>query len=190
MRIVLATQNVHKIREISLLLPSWITVSGIDGLISEELREDGETLEENALQKARFVQKLTGAVAMADDTGLEVDALNGAPGVYSARYGGEAKNAELNIAKLLREMQHTSNRRARFRTVIALADGKNEHLFEGIIEGEIIEEPRGTNGFGYDPVFVPTGDNRTLAELTIEQKGALSHRGKALVHLVEFLATR
>lgn len=191
MEIIFASQNQNKIKEISSLLPDHIQLSGLDvslyPVFKEELPETGDTLEANALQKARFVFENTGKACFADDTGLEVYCLDGRPGVYSARYAGEAKNANDNIAKILTEMKDCKDRSARFRTVIAFVDGKNEHLFEGIVEGEIIAEKRGTNGFGYDPVFVPDGFSKTFAEMELEEKNSVSHRARALAKLVEFL---
>lgn len=158
--------------------------------INEDIPEDQQTLEGNALQKARFLYDRTGESCFADDTGLEVDALNGAPGVYSARYAGEAKNSLDNMALLLKNMSGIQNRKARFRTVIALIlDGK-EYLFEGIVNGTIAEEPRGTAGFGYDPLFVPDGYSTTFAEMDSEAKNAISHRGRAVEKLAAFLLKR
>lgn len=158
--------------------------------INEDIPEDQQTLEGNALQKARFLYDRTGESCFADDTGLEVDALNGAPGVYSARYAGEAKNSLDNMALLLKNMSGKQNRKARFRTVIALIlDGK-EYLFEGVVKGTIAEEPRGTAGFGYDPLFVPDGYSTTFAEMDSEAKNAISHRGRAVEKLAAFLLKR
>lgn len=158
--------------------------------INEDIPEDQQTLEGNALQKARFLYDRTGESCFADDTGLEVDALNGAPGVYSARYAGEAKNSLDNMALLLKNMSGIQNRKARFRTVIALIlDGK-EYLFEGVVKGTIAEEPRGTAGFGYDPLFVPDGYSTTFAEMDSEAKNAVSHRGRAVEKLAAFLLKR
>lgn len=158
--------------------------------INEDIPEDQQTLEGNALQKARFLYDRTGESCFADDTGLEVDALNGAPGVYSARYAGEAKNSLDNMALLLKNMSGIQNRKARFRTVIALIlDGK-EYLFEGVVKGTIAEEPRGTAGFGYDPLFVPDGYSTTFAEMDSEAKNAISHRGRAVEKLAAFLLKR
>lgn len=182
-----ASQNQNKIREIASLLPVGTEVSGIDDIISHELEETGTTLEENAVQKAEFVAKATGEAAFADDTGLEVQALNGAPGVISARYAGEQKSAKDNITKLLAELKGNSNRKAQFRTVIAYINGNERHLFEGKVEGQITEDPSGKEGFGYDPVFIPDGSTKTFAEMTLEEKNAFSHRARALKKLVDFL---
>jgi XTP/dITP diphosphohydrolase len=156
--LVFATQNRHKCHEIQAVLGNafqLVTLS--EAGIDDELEETADTLEGNALQKARAVYARTGKPCFADDTGLEVDALNGAPGVYSARYAGEHRNSNDNIAKLLRELAGKTNRNARFRTVIAFTDGEKEKLFEGIVNGEIALAPAGNSGFGYDPVFLPEG---------------------------------
>jgi XTP/dITP diphosphohydrolase len=190
MKIIFASQNPNKIREIGALMPPGIEISGITGLhpaFENELPETGETLEENALQKARFVYEHTGIPCFADDTGLEINCLGGRPGVYSARYAGEAKNANDNIAKILHEMENCTDRSARFRTVIAFVEGKNEHLFEGIVNGCIANEKRGEKGFGYDPVFIPEESERSFAEMELPEKNAISHRARALLKLVEFL---
>ncbi len=191
MELVFATNNKHKIREISALLKDDFRILGLTDLnITEEIPEEAETLEENAMFKARFVLERTGMNVFADDTGLEVSALGGAPGVYSARYAGEAKSFDDNIDKLLREMGSASERSARFRTVIALIlDGK-EYLFEGVVEGEIIRERRGTGGFGYDPVFIASGYDLTFAEIPLEEKNSISHRARAMKQLLSFLNER
>jgi XTP/dITP diphosphohydrolase len=187
MTIYFASQNQNKIKEISSVLPPGIELMGIDAVTNEELEETGDTLEENAVQKATFVAKKTGETAFADDTGLEIDALNGAPGVISARYAGEQKNAADNCAKVLKELNGISNRKAQFRTVIALIQNGRQHLFEGVVHGTIITEPRGEKGFGYDPIFVPDGSEKTFAEMTLEEKNKWSHRARAVSKLVEFL---
>lgn len=171
MELVFATNNKHKVREISDLLDGDFKITGLSDLnITEEIPEDAETLEENALFKARYVHQKTNMNVFADDTGLEVTALGGAPGVYSARYAGESKSFDDNIDKLLREMQGATDRSARFRTVIALILDNKEYLFEGIVEGEIITERKGTGGFGYDPVFRATGSDKTFAEIPLQEK--------------------
>lgn len=162
-------------------LKSVLDHSGVDAV-----EEDLPTLEGNALKKARFWHQYTGLPTLADDTGLEVSALNGAPGVISARYAGETATSEENVVKLLDEMKDKSNRDARFRTVIALVDD-TEQLFEGVCEGKIIDHPRGERGFGYDPVFLPNGYNETFAELSPVKKNTISHRGKALQKTIEYL---
>lgn len=191
MELVFATNNKHKVREISDLLDSNFSILGLADLnITEDIPEEAETLEENALFKARFVHEKTGKNVFADDTGLEVNALGGAPGVYSARYAGESKSFDDNIEKLLREMHGANDRSARFRTVIALILDGTEYLFEGTIEGEIIRERRGTGGFGYDPVFLATGYDRTFAEIPLGEKNKISHRAKAMRQLLDFLNAR
>lgn len=191
MELVFATNNKHKVREISDLLDSNIRILGLADLnITEDIPEEAETLEENALFKARYVHEKTGKNVFADDTGLEVNALGGAPGVYSARYAGESKSFDDNIEKLLREMHGANDRSARFRTVIALILDGTEYLFEGTIEGEIIRERRGTGGFGYDPVFLATGYDRTFAEIPLGEKNKISHRAKAMRQLLDFLNAR
>jgi len=189
MELVFATNNKHKIREIGDLLEGNFRILGLADLgITEDIPEEAETLEENALFKARYVHEKTGLSVFADDTGLEVTALGGAPGVYSARYAGESKSFDDNIEKLLREMRNATDRSARFRTVIALILDGSEYLFEGTVEGEIIRERRGVGGFGYDPVFIATGSDRTFAEIPLSEKNLISHRAKAMRKLIEFLS--
>jgi XTP/dITP diphosphohydrolase len=188
MELVFATNNKHKVREISDLLDGDFKITGLSDLnITEDIPEDAETLEENALFKARYVHGKTGMNVFADDTGLEVTALGGAPGVWSARYAGENKSFDDNIDKLLREMQGATDRSARFRTVIALILDRKEYLFEGIVEGEIITERKGTGGFGYDPVFRATGSDKTFAEIPLQEKNLISHRARAMRKLISFL---
>lgn len=188
MELVFATNNKHKVREISDLLDGDFRITGLSDLnITEDIPEDAETLEENALFKARYVHGKTGMNVFADDTGLEVTALGGAPGVWSARYAGENKSFDDNIDKLLREMQGATDRSARFRTVIALILDRKEYLFEGIVEGEIITERKGTGGFGYDPVFRATGSDKTFAEIPLQEKNLISHRARAMRKLISFL---
>ncbi|MGV3599389.1 MAG: non-canonical purine NTP diphosphatase [Bacteroidota bacterium] len=188
MELVFATQNPHKAREIEAKLGDGFTIISLDTLgITEEIPETATTLEGNALMKARYVFEKTGRNCFADDTGLEVEALNGEPGVYSARYAGLQKNPEDNIRLLLEKLQPYSNRKARFRTVIALIIEGEEYTFDGIAEGEIISSKRGEEGFGYDPVFVPAGHNRTFAEMTLDEKNELSHRAKAFAKMKEHL---
>lgn len=191
MELVFATNNKHKIREISDLLDKNFNILGLaDVNITGDIPEDADTLEENALFKARFVHERTGKNVFADDTGLEVDALGGAPGVYSARYAGEGRSFDDNITKLLGEMANADNRNARFRTVIALIlDGK-EHLFEGKVEGVITRERWGNGGFGYDPVFLAEGHELTFAEIPLSEKNLISHRARAMRKLLAFLKER
>ncbi|MFO7548038.1 MAG: RdgB/HAM1 family non-canonical purine NTP pyrophosphatase [Acidimicrobiia bacterium] len=186
-RLVVASQNPDKVREVeALLAPTGLADEIVQGLDWSEVEETGETLEENARLKAEAVTEVTGLPALADDTGLEVPALGGAPGVRSSRYAGSEATYADNVRKLLVEMTGVEDRRARFRTVVALAfpDGALM-LAEGTVEGEIIAEPRGSGGFGYDPVFEVGG--RTLAEMTPEEKNRLSHRARAIENLVEAL---
>jgi len=191
MELVFATNNKHKVREISDLLDSNFRILGLADLnITEDIPEEAETLEENALFKARYVHEKTGKNVFADDTGLEVVALGGAPGVYSARYAGENKSFDDNIEKLLREMNGADDRSARFRTVIALILDGTEYLFEGTVDGEITRERRGNGGFGYDPVFLASGYDRTFAEIPLSEKNKISHRAKAMRQLLDFLNIR
>ncbi|MFD3394693.1 RdgB/HAM1 family non-canonical purine NTP pyrophosphatase [Aquirufa sp. OSTEICH-129V] len=180
--IYLATQNQHKIDEIKDLLGDLFDFRTVFELgLVVEIPETGSTLAENSRQKAEFiVQKFGGITCLADDSGLEVDALNGAPGVYSARYAGEAKSDTANVAKLLQVMANEPNRNARFVTVLTLHHQGQIYVFEGEVHGQIQAEPRGTQGFGYDPIFVPTGIEQTFAELSLAEKNQLAHRARAL----------
>jgi XTP/dITP diphosphohydrolase len=188
-RLVIASRNEYKIGEMQQLLrPLGIEVlSTQDFPELEEVIEDRPTLKGNALKKARYVSELTGLSALSDDTGLEVEALNGKPGVYSARYAGPTATYEDNVLKLLDELKGKENRKARFRTIVALVDGEEEFTFEGICNGKIIEEQKGTEGFGYDPIFMPEGYEQTFAELDGSTKNLISHRGKAIENFVKFL---
>ena len=188
MKIVFATHTAHKVSEVQAVLGSeYLLVTATEAGISEEIPETQPTIEGNALQKARYVYEHTGLNCFADDTGLEVEALNGAPGVYSARYAGEHVSYADNNKLLLKNLAGCQNRKARFRTVIALIlDGK-EHLFEGRVEGTIATEPHGEGGFGYDPLFIPEGSQLTFAEMSPEAKNGISHRGRAVAKLVAFL---
>jgi len=187
MKIIFASQNKNKIAEIRAKL-SHLDIQGLDPLVfPEELLETGDTLDHNALQKARQVYDKINLTSFADDTGLEVEQLNGAPGIYSARYAGEQRDSEANMDLLLKNLTNQANRKARFKTVIALILGGKEYLFEGICEGEITHVRSGAQGFGYDPIFVPAGYSKTFAEMTMAEKSNLSHRGKALEKLVDFL---
>lgn len=191
MKICFATNNAKKIEEVKAALgPEFEIVSLQDIGCFEELPETGDTLDHNAFQKARYVKEHFGVDCFADDTGLEVDALEGAPGVYSGRFAGEPRSDERNIALLLEKMKGENNRKARFRTVIALILEGKEYSFEGIAEGEILDKKVGQGGFGYDPVFQPNGFDRTFAELTLAEKNAISHRGKAVKALISFLSNR
>lgn len=187
--LVFVTNNKHKISEIKQIIGNFCEIRSLSDLgYYAEIEETETTLEGNALLKARHVHDRFGCNCFADDTGLEVDALNGAPGVYSARYAGEKATYADNVNKMLHEMTGKKNRTARFRTVIALILDQQEYLFEGAVEGEILTETRGTTGFGYDPIFRPLGHEKTFAEMTAEEKNVLSHRGLATAKLQAFLA--
>ena len=195
MELIFATTNRHKLKEIGALLDERYKLLGLWDLgAAEEIPEDHDTLEENASQKAWHIYNKFNRSCFADDTGLEVNALNGAPGVYSARYARigtltfpEMEPASGNIKKLLLEMEGITQRQARFRTVISLVLNGTEYRFEGIVEGEITREPSGKDGFGYDPVFRPKGDSRTFAEMDLELKNKISHRARAVQELIQFL---
>ncbi|GGE96447.1 non-canonical purine NTP diphosphatase [Hymenobacter cavernae] len=189
MRLCFATNNEHKLAEVRPLLPASVELVSLQEIgCHEELPETQETLAGNARQKAEYVWQHYGVPCFADDTGLEVAALDGAPGVYSARYAGPQRSAADNVAKLLQELQGATDRRAQFRTVIALILGDNQyHEFDGAILGSITEEVHGDEGFGYDPVFRPEGHAQTFAEMTLEQKNTMSHRARAVEQLLSFL---
>jgi XTP/dITP diphosphohydrolase len=190
MKLIFATNNAHKLAEVQAVLGDGYTLATPrDCGVEEEIPETQPTLEGNALQKARYLHERTGLDCFADDTGLEVAALGGAPGVRSARYATEGHDFAANNRLLLRNLEGREDRRARFRTVIALIRGGEEHLFEGIVEGRIVDRETGCEGFGYDPLFVPDGYDRTFAEMTPDQKNAVSHRGRAVRRLVDFLRT-
>lgn len=190
-KIVFATNNQHKLEEIRKITQGSLEILSLTDIgCNEEIDETGNTLNENALIKATYVKERYGYDCFADDTGLEVDALEGAPGVFSARYAGEACRPEDNMEKLLAEMKETENRRAQFRTVIALRCNGENHLFEGVIRGSIIREKKGNEGFGYDPIFMPEGYDKTFAELGTEVKNQISHRAVATGKLMHFLLER
>lgn len=188
MKICFATNNQKKIEEVKAALGNDVEILSLQEIgCYEELPETGDTLEHNAFQKAQYVKDHYRVDCFADDTGLEVDALEGEPGVYSGRYAGEPRSDERNIDLLLKNLGESSNRSARFKTVIALLMGDEKYKFEGIAEGEILKERIGSGGFGYDPIFKPDGFSRTFAELSMEEKNAISHRGKAVRGLINFL---
>jgi XTP/dITP diphosphohydrolase len=188
MQIIFASNNDHKIKEIRSITGSNFTVLSLRDInISEEIPEEEPDLEGNALSKARYIHNITGMNVFADDTGLEVEALNGLPGVKSARFAGENKDFSANIDKLLSMLGSNNNRKAQFRTVIALIYNNKEYLFEGKVEGIITNERRGTGGFGYDPVFIPDGKSKTFAEMELAEKNSISHRARALEKLSSFL---
>ncbi len=188
MKIVFATNNRHKLEEISIISKGQLEIMSLSDInCHEEIPETGDTLKENALMKAQFVKDKWGLDCFADDTALEVEALNNAPGIYSSRYAGADCNPENNMQKLLHELEGEENRKAQFRTVIALILNGTTHYFEGIIRGEITHQKEGTNGFGYDPIFKPAGYDKTFGELSQEIKNRLSHRAIATKKLVDFL---
>lgn len=190
MKLVFATNNAHKLKEVRSALQEIEILSLAEADFEGEIPEDHDTLEANSHQKASYILEHTGFDCFADDTGLEVEALNGAPGVYSARYAGENCTFLDNVNKLLREMQGKENRAARFRTVVTLLLDGELYQFEGVCEGEITREPAGAGGFGYDPIFKPAGYDVTFAELDLAEKNRISHRGLAVQKLVEFLRNR
>ncbi|MCK0131777.1 non-canonical purine NTP diphosphatase [Flavobacteriaceae bacterium F08102] len=188
MKIVFATHNSEKLKEVQAVLPTSIKVLSLNDInCTEEILETGETLEDNAVLKANYVTKQYGYDCFADDTGLEVEALNGLPGVYSARYAGEHSNAEKNMNKLLNAMRNSPNRLAQFRTVIVLNFQGKTYEFEGVCKGEILENRSGEKGFGYDPIFKPLVSNQSFASMTLKEKNKISHRGLAMKQLVNFL---
>ena len=188
MKLVFATNNQHKLKEVQEMLSNSIEVLSLKDIgCSEDVEETEITLEGNAKLKADYITEKYGFDCFADDTGLEVDALNGKPGVFSARYGGEHGNSEKNMKKLLKELHGKANRKAQFRTAVALNLENKQYLFEGICEGEILEKKTGTGGFGYDPIFKPTEASASFAEMNSEEKNKISHRGIAIQKLVDFL---
>ena len=188
-KLVFATNNAHKLEEIRAILDDKVEVLSLKDIECDvDIPETADTLEGNAVLKAEYIYRHYGLDCFADDTGLEVEVLNGAPGVYSARYaGGEGHDSEANMRKLLAEMEGKTNRKAQFRTAICLIEGGAEHLFEGVVKGEIIEEKRGASGFGYDPVFMPEGYTETFAEMGSEEKNRISHRARAVQALCAYL---
>lgn len=191
MKIVFATNNLHKLEEIRKISEGQLEILSLSDInCHDDIPETGDTLQENALIKARFVKEKYALDCFADDTGLEVEALNNAPGIYSSRYAGEDGNSENNMRKLLHDLNSIENRAARFKTVIALILHTEEHFFEGEIAGEIINIKQGTNGFGYDPIFKPNGYDKTFGELSNEMKNRLSHRAIATQKLASFLLSK
>lgn len=190
MEIVFATNNEHKLKELQSILGEEIHLKSLKDIgCEEEIPEEQPTLEGNASQKSFYIFEKYGFSCFADDTGLEIEALNGGPGVFSARYAGKEKNAEANMNKVLKKMQNKTNRKARFRTVISLVINGVEKQFEGIVNGEILNEKKGDAGFGYDPVFQPEGHKLTFAEMDLNEKNKISHRGRAVEQLVRYLKT-
>lgn len=193
-KIIMATNNAHKLEEVKQILGNGYEVLGLADIgCHEDIPETADTLEGNAMQKACYIHEKYGVDCFADDTGLEVDALDGAPGVYTARFGnmngyGESHDPEANIACLLDKLRDAETRKARFRTVVALVQGDTEHLFEGVVDGEILCEKAGEGGFGYDPVFAPVeARGLAFAQMSAEDKNAISHRGRAITSMVRFL---
>ncbi len=191
MKIVFATNNAHKLSEVRELLGNrYEVVSPAQMGITDEVEETATTLEGNALLKARALYEACGVDCFADDTGLEVEVLNGEPGVRSARYATDGHDYKANNELLLKNMERATDRSARFRTAIALIINGEEHLFEGIVTGEIATAPQGEEGFGYDPLFIPEGHTQSFAQMSIAQKGSISHRGRAVAKLVDYLKNR
>ncbi|HEY0091697.1 MAG TPA: non-canonical purine NTP diphosphatase [Flavobacterium sp.] len=189
MKIVFASNNKHKIEEIQAMLPKHIEIVSLQAIgCNDDIPETADTIEGNAILKANYVSANYNCDCFADDTGLEVEALNGKPGVHSARYAGEERDAEKNTDKLLLALSQSDNRRAQFKTVIAVNLHGEQHLFTGIVKGEITMEKRGNGGFGYDPIFKANGQTKTFAELTLKEKAEIGHRGEAVRKLVEFLS--
>ena len=188
MKLVFATNNQHKLDEVRKVVTGDIEIVSLSDInCYDDIPETAETLEGNALQKVHYIKEHFGYDCFADDTGLEVEALNNAPGVYSARYAGEQRNSDDNMDKVLRKLKGKTDRTARFRTVIALILDGEEYLFEGKVNGTIINERKGQNGFGYDPIFVPEGFDKTFAELSAHEKNSISHRARAVANLIQFL---
>ena len=188
MKIVFATNNPNKLKEIQSLIPKEIEIISLNEIgCNEDIPETGDTLEANAFQKAHYIKDNFNYDCFADDTGLEIDELNGDPGVYSARYAGPERNANANMNKVLNELKGKKNRKAQFRTAIALILKGEEHLFEGKVEGYISKDKQGNEGFGYDPIFIPENDIRSFAQMSMQEKGVISHRGRAVRKLVAYL---
>jgi len=189
-KLVFATNNKHKLQEIREILIGEFKIMGLNEFgVNDDIPETGKTLSENAAIKSGFIFKEFNIDVFSDDTGLEIDALEGRPGVYSARYAGEDGNSEANIKKVLVELQNKTNRKARFKTVISLIIEGKEYQFDGKVEGRITNEKYGTSGFGYDPIFIPDGYELTFAEMSNEEKNKISHRARATQKLVDFLKT-
>ena len=187
LKLVFATNNKNKLKEVQAMLTNFEIVSLADINCFDDIPETANTLEGNAILKANFITEKYGLNSFADDTGLEVEALNNAPGVYSARYAGIDNNAEANMNKLLTELEKKENKKAQFRTAVALNIEGKQFIFEGICKGEILSSKQGDSGFGYDPIFMPTGYEKSFAEMDMKEKGKISHRGKAIQKLVTFL---
>lgn len=188
MKLIFATNNQHKVEEIRAVLPKQLSIITLkEAGIDKDIPEPHPTLEENAQEKATVIYKMTSTNCFSEDSGLEIRALNGEPGVKSARYAGDDKSSADNIKKVLTQLQDQANREAQFRTVICLVWNGEEHFFEGICKGQVIQEEIGSQGFGYDPIFIPDGAQKTFAQMTMEEKNQYSHRRKAVDKLVAFL---
>ena len=187
--LIFATSNQNKVLEIQKILPKKFNIKSLKDLnYFEDVPENETTIEGNAIFKAKYIYEKFNINVFADDTGLEVEALNGEPGVHSARYAGTTRNSEKNIKKLLKNLKNIKNRNARFKTVIALIIDNKLHIFSGIIEGFILDSPKGNNGFGYDPIFCPNGFDKSFAELTLKEKNLISHRSLAMKKLIDFIS--
>jgi XTP/dITP diphosphohydrolase len=187
--LIFATSNQNKVLEIQKILPKKFNIKSLKDLnYFEDVPENETTIEGNAVFKAKYIYKKFNINVFADDTGLEVEALNGLPGVHSARYAGKTRNSEKNIKKLLKNLKNIKNRNARFKTVIALIIDNKLHIFSGIVEGYILDSPKGNNGFGYDPIFCPNGFDKSFAELTLKEKNLISHRSLAMKKLIDFIS--
>ena len=187
--LIFATTNQNKVLEIQKILPKKFNIKSLKDLnYFEDVPENENTIEGNAVFKAKYIYKKFNINVFADDTGLEVEALNGEPGVHSARYAGKSRNSEKNIKKLLKNLKNIKNRNARFKTVIALIIDNKLHIFSGIVEGYILDSPKGNNGFGYDPIFCPNGFDKSFAELTLKEKNLISHRSLAMKKLIDFIS--
>lgn len=190
-KLLLCTGNEGKFSELRALLPNDIQLITLtDAHLPLDLPETGDTLKANALQKARFAHERTGLPCLADDSGLEVDTLDGAPGVFSARFAGPEKNDKANMALLLQKLGASTQRSARFRTVLAYVDAEGTHCFDGVVEGTIAIQGKGDGGFGYDPIFIPQGEQRSFAEMDAAEKNAMSHRAKAMAAFLEYFLNR
>jgi XTP/dITP diphosphohydrolase len=187
--LIFATSNQNKVLEIQKILPKKFNIKSLKDLnYFEDVPENETTIEGNAIFKAKYIYEKFNINVFADDTGLEVEALNGEPGVHSARYAGTTRNSEKNIKKLLKNLKKIKNRNARFKTVIALIIDNKLHIFSGIVEGYILDSPKGNNGFGYDPIFCPNGFDKSFAELTLKEKNLISHRSLAMKKLIDFIS--
>jgi len=187
MELIFATNNKNKLQEVQAMLTNIKLKTLAEINCTEDIPESSPTITGNAIQKINYLTQYYSADGFADDTGLEIEALNGEPGVYSARYAGEEKSAEANMNLVLKKLEGQTNKKARFITVIALNINRKQYLFEGVCNGKIISEKRGEKGFGYDPIFIPDGFDKTFAEMTMKEKASVSHRGKAVRLLIDFL---